>query len=273
VTEIDPEWEVVDEDTNELLYKLRFDNVDINRVVHMKTTTMVMYSLHKWIKSYNEKILPNLSYIEESGKKNTELKSYVRNLEYISTGLIPENSSIQGVSFVKQNYSYLKPNKVLTHNQALFTLLGLNTVELDFSLAELPTLNDVRPAGNNKILENILWETYQNFELKSCAYFDNGKITSENLIKFATEDNDFFSSNWEQNKLLKKVKSVLKGSQNKRQKTIDQEVLISELIHECSANEKHKKWKKGAIASWVSEKLLKEHQIALSEDTILRHYM
>jgi hypothetical protein len=129
------------------------------------------------------------------------------------------------------------------------------------------------PKGDHTILEGILWQTSRNFELRSCAYFDNGKITSENLIKFATEDNNFFSVNWKGNKHLQEAKDVSKLPKNEREATKAKRAMVEALVQECKSIEKHQRWNKGAIASWVSEKLLEQYEINLSENAISRHYM
>jgi len=258
-------------------YELRFHKVDVNRVVDKSITGFVIYDIDRWIKSYNEKILPNFSYINEDAPKNKALKAYIRSLEHNRGALIPENISSMAVeSYIKRNYSLLKPNKVLTYNQALFTILGLNIVELDYSLRELPVLNGARPEGSNKILENAFWGTPQNFELKSCAYFDNGLITSEDLIKFATEDNDFFSDNWRKNKFFEYTKDVVsERPENTRQLTEDKKILVNELDIECKS--KHKNWNKEARASWIAQQMKERPEIdsklELSERNILRNYL
>ena len=253
-------------------YELRFHEVDINRVVSKEVTGSVIWNIDRWLKSYKGKILPNLSHIEKESLKYKELSEYIRDLEYKRGALIPENRSIEGESLTKQNYSLLKSNKVLTHNQALFTLLGLNAIELDWSLSELQDFNSTRPIGKNKILEHVLWDTPQNFELKSCAYFDNGLITSENLIKFATQDNNFFSNNWQKNKYLKDTKDVSELSRNKKLSTINQEVLVNELQEECRL--KNPNLLKKQIAHCVKTQLKERHGIThLSEGAILRWYL
>jgi hypothetical protein len=192
--------------------------------------------------------------------------------------LIPENISTVGKeTTVKRNYSLLKPNKVLTHNQALFLLLGLNALELDNNnfLAKLRILNGIRPVYEEEpdyILEDILWDTPQNFELKSCAYFDNGLITSEHLIEFASEDNNFFSDNWKKNKHLKDANDVSKQPRNKTEATINQEALIDELHDKCRL--KNPSYLKKEIAYWVKTQLKERHGIThLTEAAIIRWYL
>jgi hypothetical protein len=260
-------------------YELRFHKVDVNRVVDKSITGFVIYNIDRTIKSYKETILPRLSYINKDAPKNKALKASIDNLEWVRSSLIPENTSVVVMeSTVKRNYSLLKPNKVLTYNQALFTLLGLNVITLDndLFLVKLQTLNGIRPVYQeepNLLIDGILWDTPQNFELKSCAYFNNGLITSEGLIKFATQDNHFFSDNWRKNKFLEDAKDVLERPRNKRQSTIDKEILIIELLQECESIKENKGWKKGSKASWVSEQLLKRHKISLEIDTIRKEYM
>ena len=76
-------------------YELRFHKVDVNRVVDKSITGFVIYNIDRTIKSYNEKILPRLSYINEDAPKNDKLKSYIRSLEHNRGALIPENSLLR----------------------------------------------------------------------------------------------------------------------------------------------------------------------------------
>jgi hypothetical protein len=263
-------------------YELRFHEVDINRVVSKEVTGSVIWNIDRWLKSYKENILPNLSYINEDSPKNKALKTYIDNLKWMRESLIPENTSSVGMeSTVRRNYSFLKPNKVLTYNQALFTLLGLNAITLDNDhyLVRLQTLNGINPVYQSEyhlILEGILWGTPQNFELKSCAYFSNGVITSEDLIKFATEDNDFFSDNWRKNKFFEYTKDVVsERPENTRQLTEDKKILVNELDIECKS--KYKNWSKEARASWIAQQMKERPEIdsklELTEENIYRNYL
>jgi len=267
-------FRLLNEETKEQTYELKFNNVDSNRIVPIEVTGWVIRGLHRWVKSYNEKIIPNMG----DDPRAEELKSYIRNLDYIASGLAPENKTTNGESFVRASNSFLRPNKVLTHNQALFTLLGLNVVELDYSLAELPTLNGTCPIGKNLLLENNLWSTPQNFELKSCAYFDKVTITSENLIKFATEDNNFFSDNWKKNELFKDAKALVPLSSAKTRPSTDyKRILVNELYEECVALSEAKNWTKESRANWIATEMRKrpeiESKFELEEINIYRNYL
>ena len=87
--------------------------------------------------------------------------------------------------FVKQNYKLLEPNKLLTYNEALFLLLGLNAIALGKEIKDFPVLDGDIP---NEPIERVFCETPQNQALKTSAFFKDGKITSENLVKLAEEN-------------------------------------------------------------------------------------
>jgi hypothetical protein len=176
-------------ETKEITCEVLFRIVDDNRKVSVETTGLIICEIKKWIQGYNEKIIPNLD--KDNKKCYQTTKDFVNKWEYRLSGLIAENQPITGHSFseqyyVKQNYKLLEPNQLLTYNQALFLLLGLNAIELDHSLRDFPVLDGARPSGDFNTFNFIFWDTPQNQALKTTAYINNGKITSEDLLKIAT---------------------------------------------------------------------------------------
>lgn len=107
--------------------------------------------------------------------------------------LIPENMQDDNLT-VHDNYSLLKPNHILSYDQALFLLLGLNALTFDkhpvwynFTLYK----KDLHSADINHI-ERVFYDSPQNMKLKHSIYATSGEIYSENLITLA-KDNGFFT--------------------------------------------------------------------------------
>jgi|SaaInlStandDraft_4_1057021.scaffolds.fasta_scaffold28427_3 hypothetical protein len=200
--------------TNEVLDKIYFRVIDNNRKVNVGTTALLIYEIKKWLKSYKEKIIPNTleptnpSLEKEKNKIYRDTIAWVEKWEHWKETLIPENRGVIGgvdlevdrFHFVKLNDELLNPNKLLTHNQALFLLLGLNAIALENELADFPTFTDTRPKGRYAQFDFIFWDTPQNKALQQSAFFrDDGKITSENLLKLA-EEYGFFTTPKQSNK-------------------------------------------------------------------------
>jgi len=258
-------------------YELLFNKVDINRVVPKEITGYVIEDIMRQVDFFNENTLPRL--LEKNGLNDSSyitLKAYIDSLGWLCrNGLIPESRANKDAT-VRRNYSLLRPNKVLTHNQALFTLLGLNTLRLDESLHRMETLNSSRPKGQHmglSLLEDAIWDTPQNFELRSCSYFENGKITSEKLEIFATKDNDFFSNNWKMNKHLQEVNDVSILTQNHRPTTIKKKQCIKELLEELDSNDANKALQKKQKAYWLKKQLEERFGIKDTEENLKRHYI
>jgi len=150
--------------------------------IDINITDKVISEIKKWIKVYNDNLIPKL---DDRTDKSQQIKNYINNWERTVESLVITSKNRE------RNNKFLKTGNLLTHNQALFLLLGLNALELDYSLANITTLNGAKPKG---IIETILWETPQNQALKISNFVVNGKITSENLLIFADE-NDFLAKN------------------------------------------------------------------------------
>ena len=195
--------------TNEVLDKIYFRVIDDNRKVNVGTTALLIYEIKKWLKSYKEKIIPNIleptnpSLEKEKNKIYRDTIAWVEKWEHWKEVLIPENRGVIGgvdlevdrFHFVKLNDKLLDPNKSLTYSQALFLLLGLNAIALDNELADFPeyaTFTGTMPTGRYSKFDFIFWNTPQNQALRTSAFVDGGKITSENLLKLA-DKYDFFT--------------------------------------------------------------------------------
>jgi len=194
--------------TNEVLDKIYFKVIDDNRKVNVSITVLLIREINRWIKIYREKTIPNIleptnpPLEKEKNKKYRDTIAWVEKWEHWKDALIPENRGVIGGTdlevdrfhFVKLNDALLDPNKLLTYNQALFLLLGLNAIALDNELADFPeytTFTGKRPFGRDSQFDSIFWDTPQNQALKTSAFVVDGKITSENLEKLA-DANDFF---------------------------------------------------------------------------------
>jgi hypothetical protein len=256
--------------------RILFFNVDKNRVVPKEVTSHVVLEVLKQVSFYSENTLPCIKDSNPNDSRYMTMKAYIDNLRWLCrNGLIPESRANENTT-VRRNYSFLRPNKVLTHNQALFTLLGLNTLRLDQSLHGMETLNSSKPKGQHmglSLLEDAIWDTPQNFELRSCSYFENGKITSEKLEIFATKDNIFFSDNWKMNKHLQEVNGGSILTQNYRPKTEKKKKCIEVLEEEWNYNDNNKGSMKKEKVYWVKEQLKERHGIEDTEENLTRHHV
>jgi len=203
---IEKDWffKLRDKKTNKTTCRVLFRVVDSNRKVNINTTGILVCEIKRWIKIYKEKIIPGL---DKNQKKYKETKDNVSYWDIYKDYLIPENRSPYKEDFTKQhfvklNYKLLEPDKLLTYNQGLFLLLGLDSTELDHSMRDFPVLDGARPAN---AFEFIFWNTEQNQMLKTSNYVKNRKITSKDLIKLA-DKYDFF---------IKKDSRIIKRHLNK----------------------------------------------------------
>jgi hypothetical protein len=183
-------FQLRDKKTKEITCSVLFRIVDDKRKVDVNTTGLLICEIKRWIKIYKEKIIPSLN---KNDKKYQEIKDNVSYWGVYKDYLIPENRSpfkddFTKQHFVKLNYQLLESNKLLNYNQALFLLLGLDSTELDHSMRDFPVLDKARPTN---VFEFIFWNTEQNQMLKTSAYLQNRKISSENLLDLADKYNFF----------------------------------------------------------------------------------
>jgi len=194
-------------------YEHLFEYVDDNRKVDINTTGAFICKIKKWLNFFSK-------------NKSKYLQDWNNYFKYhlIADGINPHID--EGQYYVKQNYQLLKPNRILTYNQALFLLLGLNAHELGRAIKDFPVLNGDEPIA--KPFELEFWRTKQNQELKQSSFIVDGKITSENLKELA-DDNGFFT----------KLKSTnLKTVQKDKNKEIIQNVLL-EFLSQSTHSTKH----------------------------------
>jgi len=178
--------------------RVLFKVIDDRRKVSIETTGTLICEIRDQIKLHSKRVM---SYTEEEYSQDKEyFKQYLNKWEYWLIFLIPENRLIsaneQNENYTKQqivklNYRLLEHNKLLTYNQALFLLLGLNAIELGNNITNFPSMDGEIPDIPGNPIEYYFWSTKQNQELKTSAYVENGKITSEDLIKLA-EEHGFF---------------------------------------------------------------------------------
>ena len=164
-------------------YEHLFEYVDDNRKVDIKTTAKIICKIKKRLGFYSK-------------STNEEIKKYLFFWnKWLNDDLVPDSSDISFETttyqyFVKKNYEFLEDGNLLTHNQALFLLLGLNAYALGKTIKSFPKLDcDEEPFH---LAEMELWRTDQNKALNQSAFFRaDGKITSENLLKLADKYNFF----------------------------------------------------------------------------------
>lgn len=182
--------------TGKITCEVPFKVVDDSRKVDIYTTVKLICEIKHWIKVLSE-TTPKRN---KKGFLNNELARLpINKWEHWLGYLIPENRALSEIDFtadfkkqhfVKLNYKLLEDNNLLSYNQALFLLLGLNAIELDDNITDFPVLNGTRPS---KPIESYFWYTDQNQALKHSAFVVDGKITSENLVILATKENNFFT--------------------------------------------------------------------------------
>jgi hypothetical protein len=183
--------------------------IDDSRKVNIETTGSLICEIKDWIKVYSKKI-PSDTQEQQHFQNQEYAKKYLNKWEYWLYFLIPENrattedelsNDYTKQQIVQLNYKLLDSNKLLTYNQALFLLLGLNAVELGNNITNFPSLDGEMPRITRNPIEYYFWSTKQNQELKTSAYVQNGKITSEDLEKLANEYNFFIQKD---NRIIKR---------------------------------------------------------------------
>ena len=146
----------------------RLDEVSIvntHRLVKIQRTATIVYRLRTWL--------------NENG--------YGDNWEV----LIPENSKYS----VETCNSLLEADKLLTFNDALFLILGLNIVALTLPpFAKINLIKHEQASKYNSGLENIFIKTSEFNALRNSAHLINDRINGLDLVTMA-EKNGFFTKN------------------------------------------------------------------------------
>jgi len=133
------------------------------RLVDIRRTAFIVYRIRLWL--------------DENG--------YGDNWEV----LIPENSKYS----VETCNSLLEADKLLTFNDALFLLLGLNISALTLTpFARIDLIKHEQSSQHNTGLNNIFLKTSEFNALQNSAYLINGRINGLNLVTMA-EKNGFFT--------------------------------------------------------------------------------
>ena len=144
----------------------RLDEVSIvntHRLVKIQRTATIVYRLRTWL--------------DENG--------YGDNWEV----LIPENSKYS----VETCNSLLEADKLLTFNDALFLILGLDILALTLPpFAKINLIKHEQTSQHNSGLENIFIKTSEFNVLRNSAHLINGRINGLNLVTMA-EKNGFFT--------------------------------------------------------------------------------
>jgi len=232
-----------------------FEYVDDNRKVDIKTTAKIICKIKKRLEFYSK-------------STNEEIKKYLFFWnKWLKDDLVPDGSDISFETttyqhFVKKNYEFLEDGKLLTHNQALFLLLGLNAYALGKTIKNFPKLDcDEEPFH---LAEMELWRTDQNQALKQSAYFRaDGKITSENLNKLAYADENCF--------FIEGKTTDGKTAPKQRQSTKDTRKHIIEIAKELM--DKYPKSTKENLSTDVADLLFERYKIKLKPTTIYKDYL
>jgi hypothetical protein len=146
--------------------KGRLDEIGIvnnYRLVDIRRTAFIVYRIRLWL--------------DENG--------YGDNWEV----LIPENSKYS----VETCNSLLEADKLLTFNDALFLLLGLNIAALTLPpFARIDLINHEQSSAQSNGVKEIFINTFEFDTLRNSAYLTNGRINGLNLVTMA-EKNGFFT--------------------------------------------------------------------------------
>jgi hypothetical protein len=148
-----------------------FDTLDTHRLVIPEQTVAVILLLRNYFKKNKSGYFDlNLLIPENIGVISNELKYS----QYL----------------VNRNYSLLKPYKLISYDEALFLLLGLNTEALHSGLPGNFTLFKNKPPKDS--LEYSFYITLQNKELSESMFLrSDGSITSNDLNTLANNNNFF----------------------------------------------------------------------------------
>jgi hypothetical protein len=178
--------------------------------------------------------------------------------------LIPENSKHS----VQHNKNLLRPNKLLSLNEALFLLLGLDTsclVLLPFRNMELVSYKRMqRPV---KTIEHILCSTPVYIELFSNNFnMSSEQILSEDLIEFAIREG-FFNTD-----ALHLLNPHDSDKYKSKESTKETQTIITKIAKEIIKS--HQEIQKQILASDINKILKTEHDIKhLKDSTIERQYL
>jgi len=184
----------------------KFECVDTNRKVDIDITGEVVCKIKHWIDFFSKN---KGEYFQKWDK--------IFRFHLIADGINPHIEN--GQHYVKLNYQFLNDKKLLTHNKALFLLLGLDAYELGRGIKE----RDLQPLNCEEDptlpIESTLWNTAQNQALLTSSYFrDDGKITSKKLKKLAndygffTKHNDYLANRNMDEAIAKELHKLLENS-------------------------------------------------------------
>ena len=217
-----------------------FDTVNEFRLVSPETTAGIALAIQKWTDANLHYLFDINSLIPENIGKDDNLNRYS---EY----------------FVNSSYDLLKHNCVLTFNEALFILLGL-----DPHNSALPPFHDLdlinyKPFPDGLTLESVFYITRQYTALKRSVFVSkDGKINSENLIILANaEENMFFQKNSLNNIFKQKRKYTNKESTSRNKEICKEWQLLSHLLDT-----------KYQTKVQIYREIIRKQKLSIKEDTI-----
>jgi len=178
--------------------------------------------------------------------------------------LIPENSKHS----VQNNNRLLRPNKLLSLNEAVFLLLGLDATSLVLPpFQNMKLANCKKTQDSIKTIRDILCSTIEYQELiRNNFNLNNEKILSDDLIEFAVDEGFF---NIDTIHLL----NPPDPDNNKRKKsTQETQALITKIARKLIKD--HPEIQKQILASDINKILKEEHNINhLKDSTVERQYL
>jgi len=229
-----------------------FDTLSDSRLVKAAISAHTVLVIEEWLNQKTEYVFNRHQLIPENVKEYEELQKYSQ-------------------FYVNSCSELLKPDTLLTFNEALFLLLGLNPSELIFPPFNKLDFTDYSPPLDFPSSLECVFFTLKHYQvLKRSAFIKNGTITSENLLILA-DANNFF--NQEALHLLTHLESDnndMSDNVNHKESTIKNRCLINKLAKEIIKN--NPKINKELVAYQIHETLEKDYKIThLSDSSILRY--
>ena len=217
-----------------------FDTLCEFRLVNPKTTAYIALAIQKWADDNLHYPFDINSLIPENIAKDDNLNRYSE-------------------FYVNSGYALLKHNSVLTFNEALFILLGLDPFNSALPLFHDLDLINYNPFSDGLTLESVFYRTRHCSALKRSVFVSkDGKINSENLIILANaEENMFFQKNSLKNIFKQKRKYTNKESASRNKEICKEWQLLSPLLDT-----------KYQTKVEIYREIIRKQKLSIKEDTI-----
>ncbi len=226
-----------------------FDTLSDSRLVKAAISAYAVLVIEEWLNQNTEYVFNRHQLIPENIKAFDELPKYSQ-------------------FYVDSCKNLLKPNILLSFNEALFLLLGLNPFELIFPpFNKLNLTNYSPPIDFPSSLECVFFPIKHYQILKRSSFLrHDGRILSEDLIELAKREGFF-------NEVALQTLNTKEIDNGKRKaSTIDTQNLITTIAKTIIKN--NPEIQKQILASDINTKLKEEHGVThLKDSTIERQYL